>query len=231
MGYQNVRVKNNVMGHTITRRKLQRTIVYVGKRRRETPYGVTKAGDLLFQARMELLGGISQEALADKADVGRLYYRSWEAGLNSGDSIENARKIAKAFGVSLVDLLSYLDGEITQLELEAIRSGKRSPRAKDLRRLSERFGLPVNDLVTLAGEGGGVMDGFKPNVRQAVLGLVHLLGYPIETVCLAAEEAFGSKQPDLDTPPEELAVRIRGKLPPRPPSGTFPSSAPKIKVG
>ncbi len=199
-------------------------------RERDTPYGVTKAGDLLFQARKQLLG-LSQEALAEKAGVSRLYYRSWEAGTNGGDSIENARKIARAFGVTLTDLLGYLDGEITQLELDAIRMGKRSPRAKDLRRLSERFGLPVNDLVTLAGEGGGVaMDRFKPNVRQAVLGLVHLLGYPIEAVCRAAEEAFGPKQPEDDAEPEELAAKIRRKLPPRPPSGTFPSSAPKIKI-
>jgi len=218
------------MAHTVTREKRSRTLLNVSGRGREQPYGVTDAGDRLFRARKELLG-ISQQALADRAEVDRLYYRSWEAGTNSGDSIENARKIARAFGVSLVDLLGYLDGEITQPELEAIRQGRRSPRAKDLRRLSERFGLPVNDLVSLAGEGGGVMDDLKPNVRKAVLGLVHLLGYPIETVCKAAEEAFAAKPPEDDAEPEELAAKIRRKLPPRPPSGTFPSSAPKIKVG
>jgi transcriptional regulator with XRE-family HTH domain len=229
MGYENIRVKNNVMGHTITRRKLQRTVVYVGRARTE-PYRKTALGDRLFAFRTEVLKE-SQQAVADKAGVDREYYMAWESGANSGDSIDGARKIAKGFGVSIVDLLGYLDGEITQPELEAIRMGRRSPRAKDLRKLSERFALPVNDLVELAGEGEGVLDGLKPNVRKAVLGLVHLLGYPIETVCEAASRAFEAKAAEDDAEPEELAAKIRRKLPPRPPSGTHPSSAPKIKVG
>jgi transcriptional regulator with XRE-family HTH domain len=194
------------------------------------PYGKTEIGDRLFAFRKDVLQE-SQQVVADRAGVDREYYMAWESGANSGDSIEGARNIAKAFGVSLSDLLSYLDGEITQSELQAVRRGKRAPRARDLRRLSERFALPVNDLVELAGEGDGVLDGLKPNVRKAVLGLVHLLGYPIETVCEAASRAFEAKAPEEDAEPEELAAKIRRKLPPRPPSGTHPSSAPKIKVG
>lgn len=229
MGYENIRVKNNVTGHTITRRKLQRTVMHVG-RARTVPYGKTDLGDRLFAFRKEVLNE-SQQVVADKAGVDREYYMAWESGTNSGDSIEGARNIAKAFGVPLPDLLSYLDGEITQPELEAVRRGRRTPRARDLRRLSERFALPVNDLVELVGEGDGLLDGLKPNVRKAVLGLVHLLGYPIETVCEAAGRAFDAKAPEEDAEPEELAAKIRRKLPPRPPSGTHPSSAPKIKVG
>jgi len=217
------------MGHTVTRAKEQRTLLYVGRARTE-PYGKTETGDRLFAFRRDVLQQ-SQQTVADKAGVDREYYLAWESGSNSGDSIEGARKIAKAFGVSLSDLLSFLDGEITQPELEAVRQGKRAPRARELRRLSERFALPVNDLVVLAGEGDAVLDELKPNVRKAVLGLVHLLGYPIETVCDAARKAFESKPPEEDAEPEELAAKIRRKLPPRPPSGTHPSSVPKIKVG
>lgn len=217
------------MANTITRRRLQRTLVYVG-RGRAKPYGKTLIGDRLFVFRKDTLQ-TTQQAIADAAGVDREYYMAWESGANSGDSIEGARKIAKAFGVQLSDLLGYLDGEITQLELASIRDGKRAPRRRELLRLSERVGLSVSELVTLAGESGGAMDDFKPNVRKAVLGLVHLLGYPIETVTKAAELAFQDKPPEEDAEPEELAAKIRRKLPARPPSGTHPSSAPKIKVG
>lgn len=228
MGYENIRVKRNVMGRTVHRGKLSRTVMYVG-RERETPYGKTATGDRLFEFRRNVLK-LSQDAVAEKAGLPRTYYLSWESGLNSGDSIEKARKIAKAFGVPLSDLLGYLDGQITQLELESIREGRRGPRPRELAKLSQRVGLPIDDLVTLASDGGGVMDDLKPNVRKAVLGLVHLLGYPIETVCKAANEALSAKPAEEDEEPEELAARIRRKLPPRPPSGTHPSSAPKIKI-
>lgn len=200
--------------------------MYVSRPQRETPYGVTRLGDRLFAARREILG-CSQDVAAERAGMRRVHYLQIENGENSGDSVSRMQGIARAFGVGLEALLRYLHGEMSLKEFAAQR-GKAVPSRGTLISLSDRIGLPVDVVVTLSGETCGEMDELKPNVRKAVMGLVHLLGYPIETVVKAATEALEGRG-DMGLEPEALASIIRPKLPHRPPSGTHPSSS-KIKL-
>lgn len=65
-----------------------------------------KARDV-FAARLRevrLAAGLSQEALAAKADLHRTYVGSVERG-ERNISIDNMEKLAKALGVGVVDLL------------------------------------------------------------------------------------------------------------------------------
>lgn len=83
----------------------------------------------------------------------------------------------------------------------------------------------------------GLLDGsakqmieFGENLRRAVLGVVHMFGYPLEVAIPAAREVAAKQQAGADMSPESWAVLIRERIKDKPGSGTFPSSG-NIKLG
>lgn len=99
----------------------------------------------------------------------------------------------------------------------------------DLRRfgkIAKRIGLA--DDVALILQGGNeagmrAIESFPEEVRRAILGVVHVLGYPLESAQQAAREALAEYEGG-NIPPEAWFSMIRAHLPKRPPSGTHPSS-------
>lgn len=90
--------------------------------------------------------------------------------------------------------------------------------------------------LTVAAEltGGGAMalemKDFGNELKRAVLGAVHLLGHPLEVAVPAAHKALKKTGPAGDTLNAEAWLgAMREFLPPRPASGTFPSSG-KIQL-
>lgn len=101
------------------------------------------------------------------------------------------------------------------------RDGAQSLEPTQLEKLARRLALS-SELVTeiVAGAAGAEMDELSVELRRAVLGVVHVLGYPLETAIRAAR-ALAKKHPGDDSPAVWFE-RLRGELPQRPPSGTHP---------
>ena len=93
------------------------------------------------------------------------------------------------------------------------------------------LGLDGTVIEALLGGGktGDEMKDLGVDLRRAILGAVHLLGYPLESAIPAARKAH-AKNPTAELSAESWLAAMREFLPQRPASGTFPSSS-KIKLG
>lgn len=197
---------------------------------REKPYGKTELGDRLLAARVALR--LSQQKLGDLAGMDRLDVLGIESGNPQKLSNEHGKLLAAAFKVPREILERYLDGEDSLDDFLLAHSGRRAPpgdlRAALVQQLSARTGVGVEILMALSKEDAGAMDEMTENLRRAVMGVVYLLGYPLETT-IAAAKMLMVERGNIDIDAEEWFAAIRKKLPPRPPTGTFPASSEKIK--
>ena len=94
----------------------------------------------------------------------------------------------------------------------------------------EAMGVAPSVMRALTSGSGARMSEFGIGLRRAILGAVHLMGLPLETVLKAAEAAH-AKVGAADLQPEawlgEMRPYLEGK---KTESGTFPSSS-SIKIG
>lgn len=93
--------------------------------------------------------------------------------------------------------------------------------------------LGLNDeLVTLTDEELGVVERFRPEVRKAILGIVHVYDVPLERAAAIASEAVKAEPHMLGNPSGNAPFwfeRMARKIPDRKESGSFPSSS-SIKI-
>lgn len=198
-------------------------------RKRDKPYGNTEWGDRLWRLRNRLeLSHQALGVLCGGAD--RLEMRKLEAETKTL-TIEAIELLAGGLKVGRDLMESYLRGRGATLEEVLAHRGKSIPQPEThralLKRIAGRVGVPLDEVVSLAGEESG-MDELTEIARRGVMGVVHVLGYPLETAIGIAREIFKERGDALQDA-EEWFVAIKKKLPARAPSGTFPSSS-KIKA-
>jgi transcriptional regulator with XRE-family HTH domain len=199
--------------------------LHVPRKPREQPLGLSPSGDRLFFARRAR--GWSQQKLGDLAGIGRLQVLQLENGKNQGSAWDVRKRLADAFGVPEPIFSEYFDGTLPLEEFEKARN--QPPLVADLtvarvsRRASE-MSLAPTVLQALLGEGAEGLNQLPEEVRRAVLGVVHVTGYPLEQTIAAAALALEKVPPNTKLSPEIWYGLIRDELPKRPSSGTHLSA-------
>lgn len=160
--------------------------------------------------------GLSQQDVADGARVSQSTVSRWlmYKGLEG----------AAAGAISLENALGLPHGWLTRpLSEDAENSQNHSQPLQRLIRLGvdKSMVIRTDDMWARVEE---TMAGFPEDLRQAVLGVVHVLGHPIDSV-LPIAKAVLAANPEADWAPEMWfgAIRSTGQLPARPRSGLRPA--------
>lgn len=178
----------------------------------------------LQRARLKL--GLSQGSFADRAGLDRVHYMGFEKSSKPiGGRQETWTKLAKGHGVSTERLGEFLAGKVPLEQFHATGGdGKPTGDGND--------GRLRNDLVALGVDGGIIeaagaterlgkkLKSLPLEIRRAVLGVVHVLGYPLEQAIPAARRAL-AKHGKTKFDAEEWFMLIRKQLDHKPGSGTL----------
>ena len=103
----------------------------------------------------------------------------------------------------------------------------------DVLRAAEAMGIAQSVARALSDGSGETMREFAVELKHAVLGAVHLLGFPLESASRAAQEALSERLASHGSAEglsaEMWLTALRPYLRGKPESGTYPSSS-KIKI-
>lgn len=161
------------------------------------------------EALQQLLKAHTTAYIADQIGVEGSAVTQWKS--KNKPSEANAREVFRLAG----------------LPPDGWRDDSQSLSENEMQRLFRRLALATEllQLVPQEGELGQAMDGLTDEVRRAVLGVMHVLGYPLEEALKMAHRAM-NKHPQADFSPETWFTLIRSEFHGRPPSGTLPTVRP-----
>jgi hypothetical protein len=182
-------------------------------------------GQWQFPKRLEALGvecgwdpaEVQRIAQVSQATVSRwLAYKSKQPDPLAVKRLEIAAKRPPGWLLREPDegTTAAASGVSTQLALRLVRAG-----------LS-------NDLLTLSDEELGAVERFRPELRKAILGIVHVYDVPLERAAALADIAVGAEPSMVGHPSGDAPFwfeRMARRVPPRKESGSFPSSG-SIKI-
>lgn len=176
----------------------------------------------LFPDRLAELGnqrGVGRVALAKMAGVHQSTVTRWLQG-------QGLKGVAAKHLAALEAGLNVPSGT-----LAARNGGAAAPATAATTEAARRLGLDATVIAALieTARGRG-LDDLSEELRRAILGVVHLLGYPLEIATVAARRAKQSLPRGANLTAEAWFALVRSKLPPKPASGTFPSTV-EMKQG
>lgn len=179
---------------------------------------------------------VSQEKLAEAGGISRLIVQNIEGGRSKASGRVAREGLARAFGVSVERLSSYLSGAYGKPTRDAARHfvdglappGEVSVVTPELAAVARILELPAGFLVASLDSPGEVcekmrFDSLPPSARRAAWAIVHVEGCTIEEAFRAAFEAVADATHPDELEPLDWFGRIQRKVKRRPSSGTRPS--------